>query len=99
MVADTAFRAEPLNGLGVRQPGARDTVGSPLFPGQTIGGFMQTLIERLRTDFARKTLGELIQEREAAAFEIERLTRELILYCERASTPRTAPPSPRYRNE
>ena len=27
---------------------------------------MQTLIERLRTDFARKTLGELIQEREAA---------------------------------
>lgn len=38
---------------------------------------MQTLIERLRTDFGRRTLGELIQDREAAALEIDRLTQEL----------------------
>ena len=38
---------------------------------------MQTLVERLRMDFGKKTLGELIQEREAAALEIERLTQEL----------------------
>jgi hypothetical protein len=37
---------------------------------------MRTLIERLRADFGRKTLGELIQDREAAALEIERLTQE-----------------------
>lgn len=53
---------------------------------------MQSLIERLRTDFARKTLGELIQEREAAAFEIERLTRELIRCSERV--PATRGPRP-----
>jgi prophage regulatory protein len=38
---------------------------------------MQTLVERLRMDFGKKTLGELIQDREAAALEIERLTQEL----------------------
>jgi len=38
---------------------------------------MQNLVERLRVDFGRRTIGELIQDREAAAFEIERLTREL----------------------
>src|SRR5437764_271572 len=38
---------------------------------------MQSLIERLRTDFGKKTFGEIVQEREAAAFEIEKLTREL----------------------
>jgi prophage regulatory protein len=38
---------------------------------------MQSLIERLRTDFGKKTFGELMQEREAAAFEIEKLTRQL----------------------
>ena len=37
---------------------------------------MQNLVERLRADFTRKTLGELLQEREAAAREIERLERE-----------------------
>ena len=36
-----------------------------------------SLLERLRTDFGKKTLGELIQDREAAAAEIERLTKEL----------------------
>jgi prophage regulatory protein len=40
---------------------------------------MQTLVERLRTDFGKKTFGELMQEREAAAGEIERLTCELAL--------------------
>lgn len=38
---------------------------------------MQTLVERLRTDFGKKTLGDLLQEREAAAHEIERLMREI----------------------
>jgi prophage regulatory protein len=42
-----------------------------------LGDDMQTLVERLRTDFGRKTLGELIQDREAAALEIERLHQEL----------------------
>ena len=40
---------------------------------------MQNLIDRLRADFGKKTLGELLQDREAAALEIERLTRELTL--------------------
>lgn len=35
------------------------------------------LLERLRMDAGRRTLGELIQEREAAASEIERLSTEL----------------------
>ena len=38
---------------------------------------MQTLVERLRRDFGRLTFGELIQDREAAALELERLTQEL----------------------
>ena len=38
---------------------------------------MQNLIDRLRADFGKKTVGELLQDREAAALEIERLTREL----------------------
>lgn len=38
---------------------------------------MQNLVERLRSDFTKKTLGELLQEREAAAREIERLEREV----------------------
>ena len=48
---------------------------------------MQSLIERLRTDFGKKTFGELMQEREAAAFEIEKLTRELA----QVRAPRTVP--------
>ncbi len=35
------------------------------------------LLQRLRTDAGRKTIGELMQEREAAACEIERLIEEL----------------------
>jgi prophage regulatory protein len=48
---------------------------------------MQSLIERLRTDFGKKTFGELMQEREAAAVEIEKLTRELA----RVRAPQTVP--------
>jgi len=38
---------------------------------------MRPLVERLRTDFTQKTLGELVQVREAASREIDRLTQEL----------------------
>lgn len=45
------------------------------------------LVERLRADAGRKTLGELIQEREAAACEIERLCAELALFRAGAKAP------------
>ena len=51
---------------------------------------MHTLLQQLRTDFGKRTLGELIQDREAAAAEIERLMRELTIA--RNST-RTSPPN------
>ena len=51
---------------------------------------MQTLIDRLRMDFGRKTLGELIQDREAAAIEIQRLTQELAK-CRSAPAPKQKP--------
>lgn len=38
---------------------------------------MPSLIDRLRSDFGKHTVGELLQDRAAAAAEIERLTREL----------------------
>jgi len=66
---------------------------------------MQMLTERLRTDFGRKTLGELIQEREAAAFEIERLTQELGRFRSsqapkvKSATSMAATPSPSLRIE
>jgi prophage regulatory protein len=44
---------------------------------RNLEAIMQSLIERLRSDLGKKTFGELVQEREAAAFEIEKLTREL----------------------
>lgn len=34
---------------------------------------MRDIVEELRVDFGRKTIGELVREREAAALEIERL--------------------------
>lgn len=41
---------------------------------------MRDLVGQLRVDFGRKTLGELAQEREAAANEIERLQNEVALF-------------------
>ncbi|MFO1306103.1 MAG: AlpA family transcriptional regulator [Burkholderiales bacterium] len=38
---------------------------------------MASLVDRLRTDFGKCTLGQLLQDRADAATEIERLTREL----------------------
>jgi len=38
---------------------------------------MEQLLQRLWTDFGKKTLDKLIQDREVAAVEIERLTSEL----------------------
>ena len=35
------------------------------------------IIDRLRADFGQRTLGQLLQERDAAAYEIERLRAEL----------------------
>ena len=54
------------------------------------GDRMQSLIDRLRMDFGRKTLGELIRDREAAAIEIGRLTHE-IAKCRSAPAPKQAP--------
>ena len=47
----------------------------------------QDIIEKLRIDPGKRTLGELIQDREAAAHEISRLRAQL----ERASAIRTKP--------
>lgn len=53
---------------------------------------MQDILERLRVDSGRKTLGDLIQEREAAANEIERLRRLVAsVGPRRASSPKTLP--------
>jgi prophage regulatory protein len=52
---------------------------------------MNGLIERLRLDAGRRTLGELIQDREAAASEIERLMREIaVLRSRHVAADRTA---------
>jgi hypothetical protein len=59
---------------------------------------MQPLLDRLQRDFARKTLGELIQEREAAAFEIECLTRELTRCRAQVLASHEPPPPPTSSN-
>ena len=53
---------------------------------------MQDIVDRLRADAGRKTLGDLIQEREAAANEIERLRRLVATAGPRkASSPKSLP--------
>jgi prophage regulatory protein len=53
------------------------------------------LLQRLRTDAGRKTIGELMREREAAACEIERMMEELDRANPKfASAPRSRPASP-----
>lgn len=41
------------------------------------GGSVNRIVQLLRTDVGRRTIGELVQEREAAANEIERLLGKL----------------------
>ena len=55
---------------------------------------MQDILIRLRADAGHLTLGVLIQEREAAAREIEQLREQLRRRAEEAALPRVSRPAP-----